>query len=71
MGELPRPVDGLREIGEEARHLRGALQVALPVHAEERAGRVDVAPFADAGEDVVQFLVLGTAIADAIRRYER
>ena len=71
VGELPRAVERLGEIGEERGHLVGALDVALAIDAEEPAGVVDVAPFADAGEDVVQLLVLGARIADAVRGDER
>ena len=71
VGERPRAVERLGKIGEERGHLVGTLHVPLAIDAEEPAGVVDVAPFADAREDVVQLLVLGTRIADAVRGDER
>ena len=45
--------------------------MALAIDAEEAAGFVDVSLLADAGENVVQLLVLRFCIADAVRGDQR
>ncbi len=71
LGELPGVVEGLRQAGEEAAHLRGAFDMTLAVDAEEPARGLDVHPLADAREDIVQLFVLGARIADAVRGEDR
>src|SRR5688572_30949854 len=42
IGQLPRTVDGLGEIGKQPRHLRGGFDVPLPIHPQQPAGIVDI-----------------------------
>ena len=71
VGELPRTVQRLGEVGEERAHLGCTFDMPLAVDAEELAGCVDVAAFADAGEDVVQLFVAGPSVTHAVRGDER
>ena len=43
----------------------------LPIHPQQPAGIVDIAPFADARQHIVQLLILRAPIPNPIRRYQR
>ena len=71
IGQLARRRDRVRQIGEELRHLRRRLQVALGVARQALPGAMDVGLVADAGEDVEQRPILRRGEADAVGREQR
>jgi hypothetical protein len=70
IGQFPRAGDRLRHVGEERRHLRRRLEVALGVDRQPPARLRDRRLVADAGQDVVERTIGRLREADAIRTDE-
>jgi len=64
-------VDGLGQIGEQARHFSGRFDVALRVTFQQSAGIGEGDVIAHAGEDVKQFALLGSGVGRAVGGDER
>ena len=69
-GQLHAARQGPGQVGEQARHLGGALQVLLPVGLQAASGGVHVGVLADAGEHVVESLVPAPGVAHAVGGHE-
>ena len=69
--QLPAGGQRAGEIGEQAPHLSGRLEVALALSGEEAARIVDRHVGANRSHDVVQWLVGGLGITHAVGRQER
>src|SRR3990170_1353172 len=67
-GDANRVVERLRQVGEEALHLRGRLQVELRVGTQMGSSLFEVRPVSDGDEHVVEAMPLADVVVDVIRR---